>query len=60
MSWLGTFRRIGAAMVGAGDYAAYCAHMRDHHPDRAVMSERAFFRDRQQARYGSKGGGKCC
>lgn len=46
-------------MVGVPDYDAYLRHMREHHPDRPPMSYEAFFRNRQQARYGS-GQGKCC
>ena len=30
------------------------------HPDKPVMSYEAFFRERQEARYGGKGGPKCC
>jgi uncharacterized short protein YbdD (DUF466 family) len=47
-------------MVGLPDYDAYLAHMAAHHPDLAPMDRTAFFRDRQQARYGGKGGGRCC
>lgn len=47
-------------MVGVPSYDAYRAHMAAHHPDRPILSERAFFRNRQDARYGSAGGGKCC
>lgn len=46
-------------MVGQPDYGAYRRHMAAHHPDREPMSKAAFFRDRQQARYGG-GGGRCC
>ncbi len=50
-----TFR----SMVGVSSYAAYRAHMARAHPDAEPMDEVAFFRDRQQARYGG-GGGRCC
>ncbi len=46
-------------MVGMPDYATYCRHMAERHPERPPMSKAEFFRDRQQARYGS-GGGRCC
>ena len=55
-------RYLGQAlrlMVGLPDYDTYVAHMRETHPDRPVMSYEAFFRERQNARYGS-GAGKCC
>ena len=53
-------RDTARLMVGVPSYDAYCAHMAEHHPDREPMSERTFFRNRQDARYGSAGGGKCC
>ena len=55
-------RSLGATlrlMVGLPDYDAYLSHMERTHPDRAPMSYEAFFRERQQARYGS-GKGRCC
>lgn len=50
-------------MVGVPSYEAYLAHMAERHPDQAPMSYAAFFRDRQEARFGArKGGGgfRCC
>ncbi|AKJ27187.1 YbdD/YjiX family protein [Caldimonas brevitalea] len=47
-------------MVGQPDYDTYVAHMRQRHPGRPVMSRTAFFREREAARYGGKGGGRCC
>ncbi|MEH3106169.1 MAG: YbdD/YjiX family protein [Sphingomonas fennica] len=55
-----TLREMGRAMVGVPSYAAYRAHMAEAHPDVPPMSERDFFRNRQEARYGAGGGGKCC
>jgi uncharacterized short protein YbdD (DUF466 family) len=55
-----TLVRTARLMVGLPDYDAYCRHMADHHPQAPVMDRTAFFRDRQQARYGGKGGGRCC
>ncbi|MEI5996524.1 YbdD/YjiX family protein [Paraburkholderia bengalensis] len=55
-------RYLGQAMrlmVGLPDYETYVAHMRETHPDGAVMSYEEFFRERQSARYGG-GAGKCC
>ncbi|MDB5732681.1 MAG: hypothetical protein JWQ03_2576 [Variovorax sp.] len=46
-------------MVGVPDYDTYVYHMKTRHPDRAPMSYEAFFRERQQARYGG-GSGRCC
>ncbi|MBN4667443.1 YbdD/YjiX family protein [Pandoraea nosoerga] len=56
-------RYLGQAMrlmVGLPDYDTYVAHMRATHPDRPIMSYEAFFRERQEARYGGKSGGRCC
>ncbi|WP_347302905.1 CstA-like transporter-associated (seleno)protein [Croceibacterium sp. TMG7-5b_MA50] len=55
-----TLARTARAMVGLPDYDTYCRHMAQHHPGAPVMDRTAFFRDRQQARYGGKGGGRCC
>jgi uncharacterized short protein YbdD (DUF466 family) len=61
---LGTFvarvRETAHLMVGMPSYAAYRLHMEQRHPDRPAMTEAEFFRDRQQARYGGKNGGRCC
>ncbi len=50
----------GRLMVGVPSYRIYVEHMAATHPDRPVMTEAAFFRDRQKARYGGRNGGKCC
>lgn len=55
-----TLRRTARLMVGLPDYDAYLRHMHDHHPDHAPMDRTTFFRDRQEARYGGKNGGRCC
>jgi uncharacterized short protein YbdD (DUF466 family) len=47
-------------MVGMPDYDTYVEHMQTRHPDKPVMDYKAFFRERQEARYGGKGGPKCC
>ncbi len=46
-------------MVGVPDYEGYVAHMRATHPEQEPMNYEAFFRERQEARYGN-GAGKCC
>ncbi len=60
MTLLALIAETARSMVGMPSYAAYRQHMATHHPDVAAMDEVAFFRDRQQARYGGKGGGRCC
>jgi len=57
---LARLRETARLMVGQPSYEAYLAHMAAHHPERAPMSRTAFFRDREQTRYGGKGGGRCC
>jgi uncharacterized short protein YbdD (DUF466 family) len=44
---------------GVPDYDAYVKHLREHHPERDVPDYKAFFRERQVARY-KGGGGRCC
>ncbi|QDK35323.1 MULTISPECIES: YbdD/YjiX family protein [Sphingomonadaceae] len=57
---LATLRKALHLMVGMPDYEDYVRHMQARHPDRPVMDRKAFFRDRQQARYGGRNGGRCC
>ena len=47
-------------MVGISDYNTYVCHRQLHHPGQPIMTYKAFFRDRQAARYGGKGPGCCC
>lgn len=48
-------------MIGVPDYERYVAHMRASHPDKAVMSYKDFFAERQSARFGGKGDiRRCC
>ena len=53
-------RATARLMVGMPDYEVYLAHMATNHPDLAPMDRTAFFRDRQEAKYGGKSGGRCC
>jgi len=46
-------------MVGLPDYDAYLSHMEATHPDQPAMSYEQFFRERLEARYGSRVG-RCC
>lgn len=57
---LQTLRETALLMVGQPSYQAYLQHMAQRHPDRTPMTRVEFFRDREQARYGGKGGGRCC
>lgn len=57
-AYLGQTARL---MVGLPDYDNYLNHMQKNHPDQPVMSYEAFFRERQDARYGGNGRiAKCC
>ncbi|MCT6880228.1 MAG: YbdD/YjiX family protein [Commensalibacter sp.] len=47
-------------MVGIPDYETYVNHMKTNHPDQPIMDYKEFFRDRQDVRYGGKGGFRCC
>jgi uncharacterized short protein YbdD (DUF466 family) len=50
-----TVRRV----AGMPDYKTYVRHCRDHHPGRAVPTEREFFDQYLESRYGS-GPTRCC
>jgi uncharacterized short protein YbdD (DUF466 family) len=61
-AWVAFWRssvRIARQVIGVPDYEAYLAHLRAHHPQRALPSYREFFEERQRARYRG-GGGRCC
>ncbi|WP_417704826.1 YbdD/YjiX family protein [Pseudomonas sp.] len=58
-------RYLGQAarmLVGMPDYETYVEHMANKHPHQPVMSYEAFFRERQEARYGGGYGRpmRCC
>ena len=57
---LALIRHMAHMMVGMPDYDAYLRHMRDRHPQQPTMTRVQFFRERQEARYGGRNGGKCC
>jgi uncharacterized short protein YbdD (DUF466 family) len=46
-------------VFGIPDYEAYVAHLRAHHPERALPSRETFFHERLAARYTGRGG-RCC
>jgi uncharacterized short protein YbdD (DUF466 family) len=54
--YLGQSMRL---MVGLPEYDTYLAHMERNHPDQPAMSYEEFFKERQEARYGSGKSG-CC
>lgn len=47
-------------LISIPDYNNYVEHMKTNHPDKPYMTCEAFFREHQQARYGSDGGMLCC
>jgi len=54
-------RQVARLMVGVPDYDNYVAQMAINHPDQPVLSYEMFFRERQEARYGSrKCTSRCC
>lgn len=55
--YLGQSMRL---MVGLPEYDTYVAHMEKAHPGEPMMSYEEFFRERQEARYGSGRSGGCC
>lgn len=57
---LDRMREAALLMVGQPSYDAYLRHMAAHHPERQPMTRVEFFRDREKARYGGAGGGRCC
>lgn len=63
LSRMGKYLGQAARMlVGMPDYDTYVEHMRNTHPEQTPMSYEAFFRERQDARYGGGKGRpiRCC
>ena len=63
LSRMGKYLGQAARMlVGMPDYDTYLAHMQSNHPEQTPMSYEAFFRERQDARYGGGKGRpvRCC
>jgi uncharacterized short protein YbdD (DUF466 family) len=59
---LSALSRLHSALkqiTGMPDYSRYLAHMAERHPDRGPMSEREFFEQYVNARYGD-GASRCC
>jgi uncharacterized short protein YbdD (DUF466 family) len=52
---LATLRQV----AGMPDYPRYLAHMAERHPDRLPVSERDFFEQYVNCRYGN-GASRCC
>lgn len=58
----GMLARIGSTLrriAGMPDYRGYLAHMAERHPGCEVWSERKFFDEFVNARYGN-GASRCC
>lgn len=55
--YLGQSMRL---MVGLPEYDTYLGHMERTHPGEPVMTYEEFFRERQEARYGSGKRPTCC
>ncbi|XKM13821.1 YbdD/YjiX family protein [Orbaceae bacterium ac157xtp] len=47
-------------MIGIPDYDNYVQHIKLTHPELTPMTYEEFFKERQDAKYGGKGGFKCC
>jgi uncharacterized short protein YbdD (DUF466 family) len=48
------------ALLGLGDYDAYCAHIRQCHAGQSPMSRADFIRNREAHKFGGGRGGRCC
>ena len=59
LTLLNRAQQTARLMCGLPDYDAYVAHLRTRHPGQSVPSYEAFFRERQNARYG-RGAARCC
>ncbi|MBP1595904.1 MAG: putative Selenoprotein [Acidobacteria bacterium] len=58
MRFLRTVWKALAELAGESQYSRYCAHLRTHHPERAVPSAKDFFLQRLEEKY--KRPNRCC
>lgn len=59
--WVARLTEFAGLLVGVPSYQRYVDHVRRRHPGVEPMTYEAFFRERQEARYGGKGRiGRCC
>lgn len=64
-NWLKLRRRLSASLTvlrrltGMPDYQAYLEHLSRHHPERPIPSEREYFTQYIESRYGN-GPSRCC
>jgi len=54
-----TIASILSRIVGAPDYDAYLAHLRECHPEQTPLSKEEFVRQRLEERYNTPGN-RCC
>ena len=45
-------------LIGEGEYARYCAHLRARHPDRPLPSAAEYYRSRMEEKYTRPN--RCC
>ena len=58
MKRIGLWLKYLALVMGEGDYARYCEHMRARHPGAPVASQREFHRLRMEEKYSRPS--RCC
>jgi uncharacterized short protein YbdD (DUF466 family) len=58
MELLGKIRGWLAELTGEAEYPRYCAHLRAHHPERAIPTQREFFLARLEEKYSRPS--RCC
>lgn len=58
----GERKRFISLLVGVPSYEVYVEHMKKHHPEEAVVCQKQFFAEAQEARFNAKGGkiSRCC
>lgn len=57
--WLAAVSRVARRVAGMPDYPAYLEHLRRRHPGQPLPTEREFFAQYTQSRYGD-GPSRCC
>ncbi len=58
MKWLLRLYQALGQVLGEGDYARYCEHVRTRHPDARLPTEKEFYLSRLRERYSRPT--RCC
>jgi uncharacterized short protein YbdD (DUF466 family) len=59
ISWWKRFATVVRQIIGAPNYERYVEYQTKHHPECALLTRDAFFKDRMNQKY-TQPGSRCC